>query len=762
MLKRSGWMWMGRAIALAMAGLSLGTAAEGFVVIEDQPRPERRVAVPVAPDRGRYLDLKQQEVWIGIENAVARVKSEEVFHNPTGSRIEGTYLFPVPAESGIKDFTMEINGREVKGELLDRDEARGIYEKIVRSLRDPALLEYAGHGLVRASIFPIEPHADVKVTLSYVAPVDKTGGMDRFVFPLSACDAGSKPVGKVSLKTELKSNAAVRTVYVPEYDVKVDRPSDQTAKISLDLENARVTRDFSVYFSADEGKDIRADLLVHRADAEYGMLALSIPESRRVEPKDVAIVLDVSGSMSGDKLASAKNAIRFILEHLNPSDRFTLIPFSGMARPVWEGLKKADASAVTEAKNFLDETEAEGGTNLHEGLQIAREALSNKSNRPGFVLLVTDGKPTVGPKDQPAFESLTDGGPFVFTVGIGVDVNAVLLDVLTRRTRAQGILLEEKEDIEVKISDLYRSFSAPLLHEVTLEWKGVEMEDIYPRVPKVLFSGSRALLFGRLKRGTGPVSVVVRGLEGDEEVRSYIRIPEKALENRRDNDFIPTLWARKKVAHLIEQIRHEGEDSKLVEEIKTLGTRHGIVTPYTSFLVKEPEGLAFSERAREPRRPASAVVRKERAVAGDMTLPAPSVPQAKPTRKAELAGAYSRTDGVAAFEASRALKQAKATESLDEMERNESEEIRRAGDKTFILKDGVWTDAALIGRPGVKPIQTIVFGSDAYYDLIFSDAILAKYLSVGENVLMEHNGRILRIMPEPERNPAPAAPAGEP
>lgn len=754
--------WVGTVSLLILMSL-FGDSSRAFVIIEREIDPPRGRT----PARGQYLEVKQHDVTIDIQNAVARVKTDEVFHNPTGARIEGTYLFPVPAESGIKDFSMEINGKEVKGELLDRGEARQIYESIVRTLRDPALLEYAGHGLVRASIFPIEPHADVRVKLTYLAPVDRSGGMDKFRFPLSGDDVGARPVGSTHVRATVRSDGKLRTVYVPEYDVKVTSISPDKSEIRLDLENARLGRDFSIYFSADEGADIRADLLVYRADAEYGMLALSIPQRRAAEPKDLAIVVDVSGSMSGDKMVSAKNSLRFMLDHLNPKDRYTLIAFSGMARSVWTGLRPADESSSREARRFVDEIEAEGGTNLHEGLKAAMDALKESSGRPKFVLLLTDGKPTIGPREQPDFEKLAESaGPFVFTVGIGADVNPVLLDMLTRRTNSQGILLRENEDIEIKISDLYRSFSAPLMHEVSIDWKGVELEDVYPKPPKALFSGSRVLLFGKIRRGSGPATLTVKGREGDEEIRSYVRVPAKSLESKSENDFIPTLWARKKVAHLLEQIRVEGEDPAIVETVRTLGTRFGIVTPYTSFLVKEPGDVVME---------ASAGLGGVRRRAMSMNrMPSPTTarpsgaPAQSPSAKSAPPARYEVESRLEEFETSRELKKSKDAVSLDAGESVDEEAqgflyvgysktngtvtngaaVRRAGDKTFFLKDGVWTDAALLDKTEIKPDRTVTFGGKDYYDLIFSEAALAKYLSVGERVVVEFDGKIIRVEPE--------------
>lgn len=750
--KKMSWTFL---FGLFLIGAGFCSPAGAFIIID------REIDMPAGrmPARGQYLEVRQHDVTIDIENAVARVKTDEVFHNPTGSRIEGTYLFPVPPESGIKDFSMEINGKEVKGELLDKSEARGIYEAIVRKMRDPALLEYAGQGLVKASIFPIEPNADVRVKLTYVAPVDRSGGMDKFRFPLSGDDMGEQAVGKARVRATIRSDAKLRTVYVPEYDVKIDNPSPEESKIHLELDHARLGRDFSIYFSADEGSDIRADLLVYRADAEYGMLALSVPARKKVESKDLAIVVDVSGSMSGEKMVSAKNSLRFILDHLNPKDRYTLIAFSGMARPLWTELRAAGDASNQEARKFVDELEAEGGTNLHEGLKAAFDALKENTGRPRFVLLLTDGKPTIGSKEQMDFEKLAaQDGPFVFTVGIGTDVNPILLDLLNRRTNAQGILLRENEDIEVKISDLYRSFSAPLMHDVSLQWKGVELEDVYPKPPKVLFSGSRLLLFGKIRRGSGPATITVKGREADEEIRSYVRIPDKALDSKSANDFIPTLWARKKVAHLIEQMRLEGEDAAIIETIRTLGTRYGIVTPYTSFLVKEPGEVAMSFAAGSP------VARREMIVEGKLmteeqadvrrvrqspALPKSSMAAASPTpaeSSDRLYIGYAKTNGAGSFETSRALKKEKEATSLDENElQNESSDVRHAGDKTFFLKDGVWTDAGLLDRSDIKPDQTVTFGGKEYYDLIFSDAALAKYLSVGDRVVLEYRGRIIRV-----------------
>jgi Ca-activated chloride channel family protein len=173
-----------------------------FIPPEPDPRPWPRRR-PLPP--GCVLEMTAHRVQARIKDQFAVTEIEQEFKNPTGRRLEGTFLFPVPKGASLRKFTMEIDGKPVSAELLAADKARGIYEDIVRRQRDPALLEFIERDLYKVRIFPIEPHSVKKVAFSYEQLLVSDGGLVRFVYPLSVEKFSSRPIEKVSLKVDLEA-----------------------------------------------------------------------------------------------------------------------------------------------------------------------------------------------------------------------------------------------------------------------------------------------------------------------------------------------------------------------------------------------------------------------------------------------------------------------------------------------------------------------------------------------------------------------------
>lgn len=618
--------------------------------------------------------------------------------------VEGRYVFPLPLGAVVSDFAMWVNGELLEARILDADEARAIYEDYVRRAIDPALLEYVGRTTLSARIFPIPAGGERRIELTYSELLTPEGGLYRYRYPLNTERFSARPLERVAIRFALEMSSPLAAVYSPSHEITVERQGASSASGSYTSEDVLPTYDFLLYYSV-QTTPIGMTLLTYRAPGEDGFFLLLVnpPElaaSVAALPKDLVFVLDRSGSMTGEKIEQAKQALAFILENLNPQDRFALIAFSDFAEALHPALAVATPEAIAEATSWAAGIEAANGTNIDEALELAF-SLFEKTDRPRFLIFLTDGEPTVGVQDPTAIAehalAANTAEARVFAFGVGYNVNTVLLDQLARENRGTTNYVTPEESLEATLSSFYRKIASPVLADTSLAIDGVEAFDLFPRVLPDLFRGTQLLVLGRY-RGAGEAGVTVSGTAGGVSA-TYMTLqafPETALEA----SFLPRLWAGRKIAHLLDQIRLYGEKGELVDEVIALSKRYGIITPYTSFLVDETlEGKALQDAVRR----------------------AASAP---PSGKAAVAGAS-------------------ALQSLAESPtvQTEVEEIRVVNDRTYFLRDGVWTDSTYTDQKTID----VVFLSDAYFALLAKVPWVAPHVALGPKVILRVGESYVRI-----------------
>src|SRR6185436_6144464 len=345
--------------------------ADGFIIVDEThwwpgPHPPRHVLPPqpiVPPWPPRPIPLPRPYIFAPLEvvyhhvNAkidgqVATTSVDQEFYNPNPSRLEGTYLFPIPKGAQIDKFTMDIGGKMVEAELLSADKARKIYEDIVRKAKDPALLEYADRDVFKVRIFPIEPHSRKRIKISYTQVLKSDSGLVGYVYPLNTEKFSAKPVKNVSIKVELESKQPLKGIYSPSHQVEIKRHGSHRATVGFEANEVKPDTDFALYFTPEKD-ELGVILVAHRVSGKDGYFMLLVSpglesNNKKVIPKDVAFVLDTSGSMAGKKLEQAKKALQFCVENLNEGDRFEIIRFSTEVESLFEDL--VDASKANRSK----------------------------------------------------------------------------------------------------------------------------------------------------------------------------------------------------------------------------------------------------------------------------------------------------------------------------------------------------------------------------------------------------------------------------
>jgi Ca-activated chloride channel family protein len=245
--------------------MSAPARADGLIVVI----PPGQVSILPYPYPFAPLAVKYHHVTVRILDQVAVTEVDQVFINPTSYRLEGNYIFPIPRGAQIDRFAMEIDGRMTEAELLDAVKARQIYEDIVRRMRDPALLEYAGQGLFKVRIFPIEPRSEKRVRLSYTQVLRQESGLVKYEYPLNTEKFSSQPVGNVSIKVDLSVGRDLQAIYSPSHSIDVRRPDPRHAVAGFEADRVRPDTDFQLYYSLTPDADVGLSVLTYR-DAVAG------------------------------------------------------------------------------------------------------------------------------------------------------------------------------------------------------------------------------------------------------------------------------------------------------------------------------------------------------------------------------------------------------------------------------------------------------------------------------------------------------------
>ena len=540
------------------------------------------------------LLLESHVVEAKIVGQVAVTTIEMQFYNPHSQQLECKFLFPVPRGGQVSDFNMMMNGKLVKGEVLEKDKARGIYTDIVRRMRDPGLIEMIDQDLFSASVFPVPPRDSLRLSLTVTQMLNRDGNVVAYEWPLQAPtprDGRTIDAREYSLMLDINSETPIRAIYSPTHDIEEAVENDYRRAILLNNPTAGPQGAFKCFYTLSK-ENIGMSMLGHRPSGEDGSFLLMISpamEMKDVEeqPIDFTFVLDTSGSMNGEKIKQAKNALKQCLAGLRPIDRFSIIRFSTEAEPYESGFLPAADQQLERASKWVDQLRASGGTNIHEALLAALRSESPEG-RLHTTLFLTDGMPTIGVTD-PASIALdlkknNKRNVRVFVCGVGFDVNAKLCDEMANETRATSSYIVADEELEVKVATLFDKVRLPVLTNLTLDFHGTRASELYPKELPDLFAGSQLAVFGRYDE-SGPVGVT---LSGKVAGKTYEYVYEGKLpEAEEDNDFVETLWGTRKIGYLLENIRMNGETKELRDEVISLAKRYGVVTPYTSYLITE-------------------------------------------------------------------------------------------------------------------------------------------------------------------------------
>jgi len=682
------------------------------------PRPHRFLSS--APQRSAArLDVE-------IVGQAARVTLRQTFCNSTRQTVEGVFLLPLPKGAAVSDFSMTADGKLLKGAVMEKEEARQMYEAIVRSQRDPALLEMAGQQLFKVSLFPIPPGGEREITLKYSALLPKDGDPVQFTQALSGVvvhrdytpvTAGKADTLSVVLNVRISSKDALKAIYSPSHQVEVHREGRHAASLNFEGRMAASAPPFVLYHAVYSGP-FAMNLMTHdpgNGEEGYFMLLLSPgarPSDVQSIPKDVLFLLDVSGSMAGEKLDQAKGALRYCLNRLGNKDRFNLITFATDVTsfaPGWVAAKSSRKAALA----AVDELEASGSTHIEAALSKALK-LSSDGDRYTAVVFLTDGLPTVGERDGGRIlkrvRADLKAHIRLFTFGVGYDVNTFLLDQVAASSRAVSDYIEPGENLEARLVTFYDRIREPALIAPEMDWGRMGVTKVVPGVLSDLYYGSQLSIMGRYLAQDRVTIACTGQIDG----RQKTLVHETEIDPSTDMDFLPQLWATRRIGMLMDELRLNGTSKELEAEIVSLSERYGVISPLTSFLVQE-ESIDHQFTGRKGIMPVP-LGQKMMNRAGQTSAPAFS--------------------GKAAVQASREGRMMKEAEAV-----TPRADTRRIGSSVFIKRDSCWTETGFKSQPTVD----IAFGSAAYTAFALAFPELARVLALGECIVFEWKGRFVRI-----------------
>jgi Ca-activated chloride channel family protein len=728
---------MRKKILALLIGLLAFNLAASLVYADGMILPEA-----LGPD---YLVVRSHHVRVDIEDGHAITRVEQEFYNPHPFPVGGRYLFPVPPEAILSRFQATVDGRSQAVTRQDPATTNAALYDVVAQRRDPSLLGYADWESLAFDL-DLPAGGSRHMNLEYEEVLAPSGGLYRYRYVLSTERYSSQPLEEASLTVNLRSSSGLSGLYSPTHAVTTERVAPGQARVAWEAANVHPTQDFELFYAPAEG-GFGGGLLTGQREDSRGdgwdhFLFIFAPEAESTRedaiPKDIVFVIDRSGSMTGEKIKQARDALHFVLGQLNEDDRFSVVGFDHRLSVFSDRLQPVEPGALADARWFVDGLTADGNTDLDSALKVGLDILgrSQRSNASSILVFLTDGLPTAG---------ITDGELIARSVsranarqesrlhvfGVGYDVNTHLLDRLAADNGGTVTYVQPGENLEVVLTRFYERIAYPVLTDVKVEFEGLEASHMYPQHMPDMFQGSSLLLSGRYRASQSTATVRVRGRAGGVE-REYAY--QFYLGQSGGHDFVPRLWATRRVGELLDRVRVEGETQALVDEIRQLGLSYGLVTPYTTFVIQaQAEGPASE---------------------ANMSLYA---------NQAELNQAWGQTTVQARVQ--NQLYQAAAQSNLASganVVHNGQHAVAQVASQNIdlsLLADQKGGDVPVtrewIDR-NVKIDRYVEFGSEAYFALA-GDPALRPLLQSGPNVIFAHQGQVYAIQdpegPDQSRTP---------
>lgn len=718
---------------LLFAMVALATLLCPQVVLADG------MILPIDMETG-YLEVPYHRVTVEIDATHATTHVAQAFRNPHDYDVTASYIFPIPPNAMVTTFEATFHGRRQTVIRQDAAQTNTALMTLVAERHDPSLLQYLDWETLTFEV-TVPAGATREMTLAYEEVLAPEGGMLHYHYVLGTERYSSAPLEEASVEVTVSAQGGVGALYSSSHPVVTEDLEDGRVRASWRGEYVRPTEDFHLFIAPTEG-GYGSGLLTGRmpapgSGAQDHFLFLFSPsgspqrgENAEAIPKDIVFVIDRSGSMAGEKMVQAQDALQFILGQLNAQDRFAIVSFDDVLDVFGRTLQPVDSRTLQEARSFVRELYARGSTDIDAALARGLEILQKSESRAGaarLLVFLTDGLPTAGVTTDPyeiadrARRNNDRVEARLHAFGVGYDVNTHLLDSLAEENGGSVTYVQPGEDLELVLTDFYSRIADPVLTELEITFEGMEVEDLHPATLPDMFAGSSLLLSGRYRpTGNGQeATLTIKGRAG-EEVRTFTYTFD--LAETGDHAFVPRLWATRQIGRLLDTIRVEGETDALVERVRALGLSYGLVTPYTTFVIAAQAGGAASA--------------ENMALYGDQGR----LNQAwgEITVQARVQNQMYQQAGQANLAAGANVTQS-GTRNLAQVNRQHIDLSLLQGQA---IPDSVLSDAWI--AENLQADRTVDFGSAAYFEMA-QDPEARAFLQAGNNVLFRYQGEIVQV-----------------
>lgn len=578
------------------------------------------------------LEIRDHQVNVVIEDGYAITSVEQVFHNPHGQDLEAHYSFPVPEHASVAELTLWIDGKPVTGEVLEREQAKQVYEEEKAAGRDAGITEKDSYKTFETRVSPVRAGQDTRIRLVYLQPAHIDTGIGRYVYPLEEggvdeeklafWTANEKVTGNFSFDVQVRSGYPVDAVRMPnqpqaqitkigdgEWKIHLGNRGSEMAAATANLEEGQqslaaptaaaftLDQDLVVYWRHQEGLPGSVDLVAHKSQGkERGTFMLVVTPGDDLQPitegRDWVFVLDISGSMQG-KYATLADAVQRSLNKLRQDDRFRIVLFNNSSRELTSGFVNATPEAIARYSQSVAAVQPNSGTNLYAGLQLGLKSLD--ADRTSALVLVTDGVANVGETQQRKFIDLIKTKDVrLFTMVMGNSANRPMLEVMTKASNGFAVSMSNSDDVVGQLLAATSKATHEALHGVKLKISGIKTADTTPSEIGSLYRGQQLVLFGHYW-GDGMADVELSGRISGQPTTYQTRFAFPAVAT--ENPEVERLWAYASIEDTMAEINNFGEEADLKQSIVDLGVEYGLVTDYTAMVVMSD--AAFNERGIE-------------------------------------------------------------------------------------------------------------------------------------------------------------------
>ncbi|MDO8683148.1 MAG: VIT domain-containing protein [Armatimonadota bacterium] len=568
--------------------------------------------------------LKHTSVTADVSGFVARVDVTQEFVNPLSEKIEAVYVFPLPQDAAVDQMEMTIGKRTIRGEIKRREEARRIYEAAKESGHVASLLDQERPNIFTQSVANIMPGEKVVIKISYVNLLKYENGQYEFVFPMvvgpryipgeptgrsgegwapdttQVPDAskitppvtppGTRAGHDISLEANIDAGIEIDNIESVLHDVEIDRDGSTAAHIALKDKQSIPNKDFILRYQV-AGDEVRTGLLPNTRSAGDGYFSLILvppksPTPRQIAPKEMIFVIDTSGSQMGWPIEKSKETMKLCVEQMNPNDTFQMLGFSNDVIYLFDKPRRNTSENRALAQEFLSTRLGSGGTEMMKAVVAALHPPADPE-RIRIVCFMTDGY--VG-NDFQILDTVKKGigSARLFSFGIGNGVNRFLLDGMADcgRGAVEYVTLEEAGNNAAK--RFHNRISKPILTDISIDWGGLAASDVYPeRIPD-LFSSQPLILKGRYNT-PGNGFVTIHGKLGGKSWSERIEVNLPAAED--ENQALPALWARAKIADLMAQdyagLQSGEANADVEEQVTKVALEYQLMSQFTSFVAVE-------------------------------------------------------------------------------------------------------------------------------------------------------------------------------